>query len=53
MQKAVSKCFDAVKLDSEEIGNVIFPPYRVNSGKIGKGKHLLELTLYGSRQNCF
>ena len=42
-----------VKLDSEEIGNVIFPPYRVNSGKIGKGKHVLELTLYGSRQNCF
>ena len=42
-----------VKLDGEEKGCIILPPYRLWIDGVKKGKHLLELTLYGNRNNTF
>ena len=42
-----------VKLDGRDCGAIIYPPYRLALGDAAAGDHMLEVTLYGSRQNCF
>lgn len=42
-----------VRLDGKEIGAMIYPPARLALGKVQKGRHTLELTLYGNRANTF
>ena len=42
-----------VRLDGEERGCIILPPYRSRIDGVKKGKHLLELVLYGNRHNTF
>ena len=42
-----------VRLDGEEKGDIILPPYRLKIDGVKKGKHLLELVLYGNRHNTF
>ncbi len=42
-----------VRLDGEEKGCIILPPYRLWIDGVKKGRHLLELTLYGNRNNTF
>ena len=41
------------KLDGQEVGKIVFAPYRIEIPNVSAGKHLLELTLYNSRVNCF
>lgn len=43
----------AVSLDGERIGQIAFSPYRCALGRIPKGEHLLEITVYGNRVNTF
>ena len=42
-----------VRLDGEEKGCIILPPYRLTVDGVKKGRHLIELTLYGNRNNTF
>lgn len=42
-----------VKLDGEEIGKIVIPPYKLTVPVQKSGKHVLELTLYLSRINTF
>ncbi len=42
-----------VKLDGEDVGRIVFSPYALKVPQVKKGAHMLELTLFGSRQNCF
>ncbi|MDR0932625.1 MAG: hypothetical protein LBM70_06340 [Victivallales bacterium] len=39
-------------LDGKEAGDLPFAPYQCELGKVAKGEHKLDLTLYGSRMNC-
>lgn len=43
----------SLKVDGESTGYIYISPYQVNIGKLNPGKHLLELTVYGSRINTF
>ena len=43
----------SILLDGSELGELAYPPYRFSLGKVGAGKHLLEIRLYVSRQNAF
>lgn len=43
----------SVKLDGKEEGKIVYAPYRTEIADVKKGKHILELTLYGTRGNCF
>ena len=43
----------SARLDGEEIGKIVLPPYRLTAPARRNGKHLLELTLYASRINTF
>lgn len=42
-----------VRIDGEEKGFIILPPYRLWIDGVKKGKHVVELTLYGNRNNTF
>ena len=42
----------SVAIDGKECGNIAFSPYDVNV-KAKAGKHMVELTLYGTRFNTF
>lgn len=42
-----------VRLDGNELGAMIYPPARLCLGNVSKGKHILELTVYGNRANTF
>ncbi len=42
-----------VKLDGKECPEIAFAPYESSLGKVKKGKHRLEITLYNSRYNAF
>lgn len=42
-----------VRLDSMDIGHLAFAPYRMNCGEVTAGGHLLEITIFGNRFNCF
>lgn len=41
-----------VSIDGERCGSIVVPPYRFEK-RIGGGRHLLELTLFGNRINTF
>ncbi|MDE6273765.1 MAG: hypothetical protein K2L87_01795 [Clostridiales bacterium] len=43
----------SAKLDGEETGKVVLPPYKLHIPDVSAGKHVLELTLYASRINSF
>ena len=43
----------SAKLDGEEIGKIVYPPYCVYAKDIENGSHILELTLYMHRYNTF
>lgn len=43
----------SVSLDGNEIGNLVFSPYTVKIPNVKKGKHRVDITLYGTRFNCF
>lgn len=42
-----------VILDGEDIGNIVFQPYKLKIPYLKAGKHRLEFVLYGSRINTF
>ena len=43
----------SAKLDGEEVGKIVYPPYCVYAKDIENGSHILELTLYMHRYNTF
>ena len=43
----------AAGLDGERKGLVAYSPYTVDLGPAGKGKHTVDITMYGSRINTF
>ena len=43
----------SARLDGREIGKIVIPPYKLKFNNIEKGKHVLELTLFGTRVNTF
>ena len=43
----------SARLDKEEIGKIVLPPYKLSVPVYESGKHVLELTLYLSRINTF
>ena len=42
-----------VSVDGKDMGHIAFSPYEADLGKLPKGEHLLELTVYGNRVNTF
>ena len=42
-----------VKVDGEDRGAVILPPYQLSLGCLTEGRHEVEITLYGHRRNAF
>ena len=42
-----------VKVDGEDIGRVVYPPYELISDAITRGNHIIEITLFGNRANTF
>lgn len=42
-----------VKVDGKQKGYIAFPPYKLDLGKLSKGKHKIDLILYGNRMNTF
>lgn len=40
-------------VDGENVGDIFIMPYRIRLPKLKKGKHTLELKLYGNRFNTF
>ncbi|MBO5059931.1 MAG: hypothetical protein J6C82_03355 [Clostridia bacterium] len=42
-----------VLIDGQEKGNIVYPPYNLKVTDIEKGKHEIELILYGNRANTF
>lgn len=43
----------SILLDGKELGELAYPPYRMELGRPEAGEHLLEIRLYISRQNAF
>ncbi len=43
----------SVRIDGEEAGKIVYAPYSVEVTNVKKGKHVVELTLFGNRNNCF
>lgn len=42
-----------VALDGKSVGSIVFAPYRLKIDNVTKGKHILELTVFGNRANSF
>ncbi len=43
-----------VDVDGKRVpGMLAFPPHRINLGVLAEGKHRIDLTLFGNRQNTF
>lgn len=42
-----------VSLDGVRVGSIVLPPYDCVIENVAKGKHTLELTVYGNRHNSF
>ena len=42
-----------ISLDGKPVGRVAFAPYRLSLGAPNRGKHRLNITLYGNRHNGF
>lgn len=43
----------SVKIDGEEKGDIVYPPYTLTVGGLSDGEHTVELTLYIHRYNMF
>ena len=43
----------AVDVDGERAGRIVFNPYDLLTDELPRGKHLIELTLFGNRHNTF
>ena len=42
-----------VSVDGKDAVSMIYPPYTAELGEVEAGKHMLDLTFYGTRQNGF
>lgn len=42
-----------VSLDGVDKGNIALSPYQLNLGKVNKGEHKIQVTVYGNRINTF
>ncbi len=42
-----------VSCDGRDVGMLVYPPYRIELGRLESGKHTAEVTLYGHRFNGF
>lgn len=42
-----------VSVDGSSKKNLVFAPYRVNCGEVTKGKHVIQIKVYGNRTNTF
>ncbi|MBQ2846746.1 MAG: hypothetical protein IJE74_00625 [Clostridia bacterium] len=42
-----------VKVDGEEKGKIVYPPYILEIGGLGNGNHKVDITLFGHRFNAF
>lgn len=42
-----------VRIDGEDLGKIVFSPYKIYKNGLCEGKHTLELTLFGTRGNTF
>lgn len=42
-----------VSVDGEDVGPIVYAPYKLTVESIKKGKHQIELTLFGNRHNTF
>lgn len=43
----------SVRVDGREAGKIVFAPYDLRVENITKGKHVIEITLFGNRYNSF
>ncbi len=43
----------SVAIDGECVGKIVYNPYTVLAENVNKGKHTLELTVFGNRHNSF
>ena len=43
----------SAQLDGEDIGRIALSPYRLNKSGVKAGAHTLDVTLFGTRVNCF
>lgn len=43
----------SVSLDGKEQGNLVFSPYTLRIKDVPAGSHQVDITLYGTRFNCF
>lgn len=43
----------SVKVDGEEKGDIIYPPYNLSMNGLADGEHSIEMTLYTHRYNTF
>ena len=41
------------KMDDADLGRIAFSPYCLNTGRLQRGRHFLEITVYGNRVNTF
>ena len=42
-----------VSVDNQDVGKIAFAPYFVETEPLNPGKHIIEITCYGTRQNGF
>ena len=42
-----------VRVDGEEKGKIVYPPYVLEVNSLGEGKHKVDITLFGNRFNSF
>jgi len=42
-----------IAVDGEDLGPVIYSPYQIKLPTLSEGKHQIDVTVYGSRQNTF
>ncbi|WP_251546385.1 glycosyl hydrolase [Pumilibacter intestinalis] len=43
----------SARLDGNDVGKIVLPPYKLQIENVAKGEHMLELTLCGTRGNTF
>lgn len=42
-----------IKIDENEKGKIVYPPYILKADKLGDGMHKVDITLFGNRFNSF
>ncbi|MDR1629733.1 MAG: hypothetical protein LBS36_05915 [Oscillospiraceae bacterium] len=43
----------AVAVDGKRAGRIVYPPYALTLYDLAPGKHTIDFTLFGTRNNCF